>query len=211
MTFKLITAPTFEPITSAEAQSFCRLIAANLSAQDLLDIGTMITSARMQAEKMTGRGFMRQTWETVIDAFPFGDAIKLYPTKVQAIVSVQYIDIAGALQTIAATDYALDNESTPAWLKPADGKIWPDTRDGIMNTVRVRYRVGYIDTGTGVGGVPTEAEAQAAVPENLKRWIKVAVATAWEFRERFLTGTIITELPGRFVDSLLDSEMTFVE
>lgn len=205
MTYRLITAPTFEPISVAEAKLHCRI---DGSDEDAL-VADLIKSAREAAEHETGRRFVRQTWEATFDGF--ASALRLWPSQVLAVVSVNYVDLNGVLQAVSATDYALDNAGFPAWLKPAYGLEWPATLD-VMNAVNVRYRVGYIDTGSGVGGIPTEAEAQAAVPATLKQWMKIQVATLYDqARSSHVVGTVVSEVPGRVIERLLDPHRTYVE
>lgn len=195
MTFERITAPSFEPITVAEAKAHCR---ETSSAWDAV-FPTIIGAARERAEIELGRGLMLQTWECSVDGFE--EAVRLWPTKVLAIVSVTYIDTEGNAQVLAADQYALDNESVPGWIKPAYGLTWPATRD-VMNAVTVRYRVGYVDDAA-------EATQRSAVPFAIKQWMLVQIATLYENREQLITGTSVSDLPGRVVDGLLDRERTY--
>lgn len=181
MTVKLITAPSSEPVTVAEFKTRMRWSTSTLDAA----IGALITAAREQAEHMTGRALMPQTWEKVLDAFPDNE-IKLPHPPLVSIVSVTYIDIDGASQTLASTEYTADTDSEPGWLLLAYNKSWPSTRDS-ANAVRVRYTCGYANA--------------AAVPESIKNWMMLKVGESLENGEASSERPVIAH---SFVDHLLD-------
>lgn len=187
MTLRLITDATVEPVTLAEARAWCRIDADDTSEDALLS--ALITSARQVAEHETGRVFLLQTWERVVDAFPEAE-IELAPREVIAISSIKYIDTAGAEQTLAPSAYVLDRDSEPCFALPAVGYEWPDTLD-TANAVRVRFTAGYGSAATSVG-------------RPLWQWMQMHIATAYKMRETVATGASVAELPSRYVDRLLD-------
>lgn len=176
-----ITSPGSEPITLAEAKAHCRI---EVSDDDAL-ITAFITAAREECEHELGRSLIAQTWEKVMDSFP--DAIELLMPPIQSVTSVKYLDTIGVEQTLSSSLYALDKDSEPGWLVPASGTDWPTTGDYI-NAVRVRFVAGWANA--------------AAVPENIKTWIKVRVATLYENREATTAGIAVQKVP--YIDSLLD-------
>ena len=161
MTLKLITAPTTEPATVAEAKVQCR-IDSDITADDGL-LGTLITAARQQAEHMIGRSLITQTWERVLDAFPASEIEPGWPPII-AITSVTYIDAAGDSQTLASTAYSLDTDLMPGWLLPAYGTVWPATLD-TTGAVRVRFTAGY--------------GAASDVPGAIKAWLLLKIAALY--------------------------------
>lgn len=181
----LITPPTFEPVTLAQVKANCRIDGAD---EDAL-IGTLISAAREMAEQITGRSLATQTWERVLDAFPCGE-IELYNPPVAAIVSVKYIDLDGVEQTLDSSLYALDSDSSPAWLLPAWGTDWPTARDS-ANALRVRYTAGY---------------AEGACPQAIQHWLLAMVAHAYRNREA-ASDKPMQRLP--FLDGLLDRYRVF--
>lgn len=111
-----------------------------------------------------------------------------FPT-LQAVDSVQYTDPAGALQTLAPSQYVVDNASEPGALTPAPGTYWPATQN-VTNAVRIRYTAGYGDA--------------AAVPAALKAWILMRVGAMYENREEIVVGQRVASIDLPFVDRLLD-------
>ncbi len=183
MTLKLITAPASEPVTLAEAKVHLRCG----DEEDAL-LGVLIQAAREQAEHQLGRALITQTWERVIDAFPAAE-IELGLPPVTSITLITYVDLAGATQTLDANLYTLDTGVDPGWALPAAGTTWPGTLD-TASAVRVRFTCGY-------------GEA-AAVPAAVKSWILLRIGTLYKLREEFVTGKSLAEIPGGYVDRLLD-------
>lgn len=182
MGLKLITAPSVEPLTLADAKLHLRVDGTD---EDAL-ITSLIVAARQYAEHLTERSLITQTWELAIDAFP-GAEIQLPRPKAIAITSVKYDDVSGAEQTLSAPNYTLDNYQEPAWLLPAFNTAWPATQ-GNANAVRVRYTAGY-------------GAAAADVPEGIKRWMLLRIGSLYAMREEVVPGRA---LQPQFVDRLLD-------
>ena len=177
-----ITAPAAEPVTSAEVKAAARIDDTAIDAQ----IAILIPAIRRLAENRLGRRLITQTVELVLDAFPAVEIDLGFP-DVQSITSVKYIDTAEVQQTLDAADYSLDGDSTPCWLVPAYDTDWPETLDAV-NAVRVRYVVGYGDSGS-------------AVPQDIRLWIIAHCVQALAAPDG-LAANQLAPLP--FVDSLLD-------
>jgi uncharacterized phiE125 gp8 family phage protein len=189
MSVRLITPPTIEPVTVAEIRLVCRIDStgdALFDTQVDADILADISAMRKLAEHRTGRSLMPQTWEVALDAFPSAE-ISLPNPIVTSITSVKYISAeTGTEVTLASNQYSLDDaREYEAWLNPAVDIVWPNTAD-VANAVRVRYVAGYANA--------------AAVPPNVKKWIKSAVKFS---RDGGCDGA--GELPYDFNQSLLDS------
>jgi len=178
---KLITAPAEEPISLEEVMAHCRIDALDDSSM----LGTLITAARQEAEKITRRALVTQTWELVLDCFPAEICLPL--PVLQSVTTIKYIDTDGTEQTLLNTTYQVDTDSQPGRIIPAYGQIWPSTREQ-LNAVRIRYVAGY--------GLAD------AVPAAIKQWILIKVATLYEQREAVNVGNIVNTIP--FVDGLLD-------
>lgn len=181
MALKLITAPTEEPVSLAEATLHLRV---DHSADDTL-ITALIAAARDFAEHQTGRAFCTQVWELALDAFP-ADVFKLPRAPLASVTSIKYDDTAGVEQTLAPSAYYVDTHSVPGEVVPAYGTEWPAALDA-ANAVRVRYVAGY--------------GAAAAVPAGIKQWMLVRIGTLYQRREEVAAGGV---QPLPYVDRLLD-------
>lgn len=182
-----IAEPAVEPVSVAELIDSARVDDAAFNAQAAIAIKAL----RKHAEARIGRALITQTMELVLDAFPIADIDLLLP-NVQSIVSVKYIDTAGAEQTLAANQYALDASSTPAWLLPAWGTSWPETRDQ-ANALRIQFVVGYGNAGS-------------SVPEDIRLWI-LAHATQLLQNPDGMSPQDFRPLP--FIDRLLDPYIVY--
>lgn len=180
----LYTAPAAEPVTLEEVRIYLRID----STEEEALLAALIVAARNAAETITRRALITQTWDYCLDAFPIWTlAIPMAP--LQSITSIKYVDDSGVEQTLAPADYRVDSVSAPARIQPAYGKEWPTPRE-VSNAVTVRFVAGH---GTA-----------AQVPECIKTWIKMRVASLYEQREQFVIGQPIQALPHPFLDGLLD-------
>lgn len=180
---QLKTPPTALAVEVADAKAQCKVEVAD---DDML-IELYIRAATEVAEQRTGRSIMPQTWLATLDAFPSG-AIQLPRIPVASVVSVKYIDTAGAEVTLGTGNYLLTaaDDYSPAVLEPAYGTSWPATRSQ-TGAVRVEYTAGYA--------------AAANVPHAIRSWILLQVAAMYENRE--LESSVQTYALG-FADRLLD-------
>jgi uncharacterized phiE125 gp8 family phage protein len=195
MGLRLVTPPASEPITLAELKAQCRITD---SSEDVL-LGGMISAARAKAENYTGTSIILQEWVQTLDAFPDHE-IELLKSPIASITSVSYVDATGATQVLAGSQYFLDPDSDEfpeGFLLPAYGTTWPVTRD-TANAVAVRYFAGYADA--------------SAVPRDMRAWLLLTAAFLYAQREAFVInerGQSTTEIPSRFIDSLLDPYRIF--
>lgn len=133
---RIVTPPTYEPVTLAEARAHSRVD----TVEDDAGLAARILAARQYIETVTGRALITQTLELTLDDFPC-DVIELPRQPVASIVSVTYLDAAGATQTVSASDYLLDSTTLVARLVPVYGKSWPSTRRTAGN-VKVQFVAG---------------------------------------------------------------------
>jgi uncharacterized phiE125 gp8 family phage protein len=182
MALQLIEAPT-EPAVPLE-QVKAHLRVAGADDDDL--IGIYLDAAIAEVEHRTGRALMSQTWRLSEEAFPCELVLARVP--VLNVASLTYIDQEGIQQTLADTEYKLDNSDYygMARIRPAYGKNWPSTRSQ-PNAVQVDFEVGYEDA--------------EAVPAAIRSWIMLQVGAMYENREA--ESTVQTYALGS-VDRLLD-------
>lgn len=182
---KLITGPSVEPVSLAELKAQCRV---DHSAEDDLLTAYGI-AARQEAESITERALVTQTWARIIDCFPWSE-IELGRPPVQSITSITYVDTAGATQTLSSAAYVLDpTGEEPGFVLPAYGYVWPTTLS-TAGAVTITFVCGY--------------GLAAAVPDAIKTWIRMRVATLYRFREHIGAGMSMQEVPSRHLDRLLD-------
>jgi len=189
MSVRLITPPTAEPVTVADARLACRI---DFTGDDLLDAAIDaelmrdISAMREVCEHMTLRSIMPQTWEITLDAFPA--EIELFFPSVIAIDSIKYINESLVETTLPINTYMLSNEREyEAWVLPVSA--FPSTA-AVANAVKVRYQAGYANADV--------------VPSAVKKWILSAVKYS---RDGGCDG--VGELPRDFNAGLLDRIKTF--
>jgi hypothetical protein len=217
MPIKHTLAPTVEPITLAEAKLHLRVDATD---DDAL-IGSLISAARFEAEHRCSRALVTQQWELSLDSFPrrmfFGSVttiasyqqvipnlqmletgytvrfragkIEIPFPRLQSVDYVKYLDTNGVRQTLDPTLYIVDAVSEPGIIAPAYDTFWPDSRS-VPNAVQIGFTCGY--------------GLAAAVPDGIKAWMKIFIATLYENREQvaILPRGKVEPLP--YVDRLLD-------
>lgn len=171
-----LVAPTSEPMTLATAKQWARVSAAN-TADDAI-ITFLITAAREYVETHARRSLLTQTWLFTLDRFPIyydwyeyspyqttapyqsasqwqtQNLIYLPRPPLQSVSSIQYVDTSGVLQTLAPSEYQVDNQSEPGRVGPAFATFWPSTQAQI-GAVRIEYIAGW--TGTSPSLVPSRA------------------------------------------------------
>jgi uncharacterized phiE125 gp8 family phage protein len=153
MATKLVTAPANAPVSLSEGKSHLRV---DFTDDDVL-IAAMIAASTADAEKFTGRALIDQTWDLFLDAFPcrrssfFYDpqrmchphAIEIPFAPLIEIIGIFYLDADGNEHEIDAASYIVDPVSEPARVFPASA--WPTVAANRPNTVRIRFRAGYLD------------------------------------------------------------------
>jgi uncharacterized phiE125 gp8 family phage protein len=170
-----VTPPATEPISVTEAKAWARV---DQQLDDVIIAG-LIASVRQQfdgKDAWFGRALLTQTWDLVLDRFPgpppydasWSIIVPLPP--LQSVLSITYLDSAGASIVLPPTDYVVDTVSEPGRIVPAFGKIWPMTGGNRINTVTVRFVAGY-------GDQPSD------VPQAIRDWLKQAIAYLYDHRE----------------------------
>jgi len=189
MALTLVTAPTVEPLTLAEAKAHLRV---TVDDEDALTL-TLIKAARQYVETFTYRALLTQTWDWKLDAFP-DCALEFPMANVSAVSSVTYTATDGISTAWSAALYQTDLPTGPkaprGRLKPAYAQYYPATREG-FNAVVVRFVAGYGATA-------------ASVPESLKAGMKLLIGHWFHNRESVQVGVGIgaVAIPAG-VDSLL--------
>lgn len=161
--------------TTAEAKDFLKV---DTTADDTL-IDSLIKAATQSCQIFTNRYFLDTTVTQYSDNwFEF---YRLYKSPVISITHVKYYDTNDTLQTLASSNYILDNISQPARIGISVDGTLPNLADRI-NAVEVKYSVGY-------------GELSSDVPEGIKQAVLITIGNWYENRQTVITGRTATELP----------------
>lgn len=190
MGLTLVTGPSTEPVTLAEAKAHCRVA---ISDDDGLIAGYII-AARVHLETETRRAFLTQTYDVTFDyEWPrvwdkcltaYRPQITLPKAPLQSVTSVSYVDDAGASQTLAADQYRVASGGIEGLIEPAYDVSWPTVRPQ-MGCVTVRFVCGYTST-----------------PDPIRQAILLLVGHWYENRESVVIGQAPAQLP-MAVDALM--------
>jgi uncharacterized phiE125 gp8 family phage protein len=202
MTLVLITPPTQDVVTLAEAKAHLRVDASD---DDVL-IGGLIKAATSVLDPAgggwLGRALRPQTWEARLRAFPDCYFLLPYPPAIE-VVSIKYDDPYGVEQTVDSATYRLLGLSSvqPARLDPAFGASWPSVRHG-DEAVRIRFRAGY---------PAAEGEASDLLPAAIKAAVLLMVGDLYENRETVAVGATTAKIEtSATVDALLAPYRVFL-
>lgn len=161
MIAKLITAPTIQPVSLSEAKTQARVYNAD---SDML-LQSLLDSAIAQAEAMTGRALMTQTWAVIFGSWAEMAAHVLPFGQLQSVSSIKYNDEDGSEQTVSTDDYLVGGIGTD------EGKIiihfdsdfdYPDLYE--KDPITVTFVCGYTAT---------------TVPETIKTAVKLLVESVF--------------------------------
>jgi uncharacterized phiE125 gp8 family phage protein len=141
MPTKVITAPTYEPISAADVAEYIRV---DDLAEDQLLLDGMITAARQYLEQYLSRPIATQTLEEALTGW--ADPIVL-DSSLQSVTSIKYLDLNGVEQTLASNQYLVDTYSEPAQITPAYNVELPELY-AVPNNVKIRYVAGYTSGGS---------------------------------------------------------------
>ncbi len=217
MTARLVTAPSIEPLTLAEAKSHLRLE----ESFDDTTVMALIVSARQYIEKACWRGLLVQQWELAQPSFrgedkneelqpyvagisqpypyqsnrihPYLELPKGHLSETPAVV-ITYLDPNGASQTLSAAAYVVEGGGVGG-IDTQCGRVWLNTNGGYswpdvlsrFDAVKVNYKVGW--------------ETAAKVPGPIKQAVLLLISQMYEYRSPELT---LQTFPLKFaVDSLI--------
>ena len=174
MNYTVSTPPGSEPLSLTEVKAHCRVDDAN---SDTL-LTSLITAARIHAEKYLRRALITQTIDARYDYFM--ESMQIPRPTLQGVTYIKYIDTDGVEQTLSDTLYKVDIYSVPARIVPAYGEGWPSARSEI-NAITIRLIAGY--------------GSASDVPGAIKQAMLLHIGHMFENREAVLVGTISSEYP----------------
>jgi uncharacterized phiE125 gp8 family phage protein len=187
---RVVTPPSFEPVTLEEAKLWCRVDEDDTSQDAMLML--LIIAMREYAEHLTGRVFAERTLELSLDSFPASGEITLPYPPVQSVSSVYYLASDGSLTPMdsSPSSWQVDLYSVPPRVKALSTSAWPATQEA-YGAVRIQYVAGYA--------------THNLIPKTLRLWMQARISTLYEQREQVVVGQTVQALPRDFVDGLLDN------
>jgi uncharacterized phiE125 gp8 family phage protein len=183
----LITPPASEPVTLTQAKAHLRV--------DITDDDTKITdlivSARTHIEGLANLALLTQTWDQVMDDFPYPNyPIELDRWPVQSITSLSYVNAAGGTTVWPSTNYIANLANVPPRVAPVYAQFWPILALQTIGNCTVRTLNGWASV--------------ALVPADLKQAVLMLVADWYEDREDEVVGQRLTSVQvQRGIDEIL--------
>ncbi len=171
----VVTQPTEEPVTVAQARAHCRVAVFDDDAW----IYAAIVAARKLCETITKRAFCTTTFRLSLDQFP-PDQFYLPRPPLVSVTSIKYLDSSGVQQTWGSSNYSVDIYSQPGRVALAYNTSFPSATRTDTNAIEVIYRAGY--------------GAASAVPRSIKHAILMTVAH-WNENREAVTENSMNELP----------------
>jgi uncharacterized phiE125 gp8 family phage protein len=172
-------APAELPLTLTEVKSHLRVDHDDEDSLVAIYISAAVSYLDGWAG-ILGRCLVTQTWRQDFDGFC--EKMRLPFPDVQSL-TVAYYDTANALQTLAASNYALVNDASGARIQLASDGSFPATYDR-PDAVRVTLAAGYGDA--------------SYVPYAIKAAILLHIGHLYANRDAVNTGNITSELPFAF-------------
>jgi uncharacterized phiE125 gp8 family phage protein len=172
----LLTGPSVEPLTLAEAKNYLRVE----HDDDDAAVGALIAAARIHIETQTRRALITQTWRFIADAWPSDGRLRLSPAPLQQILAARVYELDGTTVTVDTEAFVIDKAAAPPliafmpWSLPTPGR---DT-GGIELDIKVGY-----------------GDAAASVPEPLRQAMRLLIAHWYENRGVAAFGSAMTLLP----------------
>lgn len=156
-------------------------VARNLVLEDDLDkelVEGLISTATRLVEDVTGLALRPQGYTWYLDDFPADAGTLVVPRPpLTAISKIEYLDLAGSLQTLNASLYVVDRFRAPGRIIPSPTSVgWPSTQD-TLNAVTVTLTAGY-----------PEADG---IPEPIIQGMQLLVGDWYEHREALLDSDVV--------------------
>lgn len=188
---ELTAAPSTEPVTLAEAKTHCRVFAEWTEDDALLN--RLVSTARILAEIELSESLITTGWDLYLDCWPgglsggyfnrvirqmgegpgwlpstsSGAAIGFPRGPVLAVSQVQYLDLAGNLQTLDPSVYRVSTGKAGR-IQPRQGHSWPIIGSE-ADAIRISYTAGY-------------GPDASTVPSNIKSGLLLAVGSFYANR-----------------------------
>lgn len=175
----LVTGPTEEVLTLAEARSQCEI---DDTVHDY-DLVGWIREGREDFELETDRAALTSTWDYFVPNWPCeqcNEVIRLPKGRLQSITSVTYYGTDDAAVVLPTTEYFVHNgrELGLGSIGLKYGKVWPSAILRPNQGIVIRFVAGWA--------------SRAVLPEMVKSYVRLFVAHRYAHREAVLVGDRFT-------------------
>jgi uncharacterized phiE125 gp8 family phage protein len=181
----LLSGPTVEPITLAEAKAHLRV---DTSGEDSL-IQSLIMASRLHIEAALDLALITQTWRHQRDVWPPSRVLILPLRPIQSLTAVTLHDDDATSRSLDVGAFVLDGFANPARL------VWRG--HGAVSAAGMVANGIEIDFAAGHGDEPTD------VPQPIRQALLLLVAHWYENREPVEIGATATSIPAGVSDLLM--------
>lgn len=187
---RVITAASTTPVSLDEAR-------VHLRRDDFDDdeaIKAYLAAATAQAQNHVQRRFVTQVLEYVLTSWCRCIELPVAPVKVDGVVSIKYVDTAGALQTLDPALYVVRGSGPSVSITTKFGSAWPFVDRDASEPIVIRFTAG---------------DAPENVEPNVKSAIKLILGHLYENRANVMVaaqGLQAIELP-QGAEALLAAEI----
>lgn len=136
----IVSQPTGMLVSLAEAKAHLRV---DHTGDDGY-IQALIMAAIGQAEDITRRKFLTQTWDAYFEEWP-DDYFTLPFGNLQSVTSVKYLDEEGTESTVDSSDYIVGTGGDPGRVVLAYNASWPTSTLYPSDPITIRFACGYGD------------------------------------------------------------------
>lgn len=183
--WQLVTAPTTEPLTTAEVKLHLRV---DHSVEDT-PIAMYAKAARQAVEEQCWIALMTQTWDYFLDAWPVNGEIELPRPPLQSVTAITYRDDDGTTHTLSASDYNVDTSGLLGRVVLKPSAAWPTVELDSGSPIKVRFVAGYASA--------------ALVPDMAKTAVLWLCGEMYQYREAIIGGSFTPSLGTQRVLNLL--------
>ena len=197
MKVTVVTSATGVMVATSDVKVHVRMTASD----DDAIIGDYVFAAQEQAEQVTSRKMMPQTWRLFIDDWPRTDTIELPFAPLRSVPStgIVYKNSTGGSTTFSSTAWSVDVASEPGRVVLEYNDTWPSVTLHNNNPISIEFECGYAGT--------------SAIPQRFKQAVHMLVGHFYENRESVIVQSFgqisVAEIPQGFFSLLSDKMHRF--
>lgn len=184
----LDTAPVVEPVSVLEVKKHLNIESEYFNDDEYID--SLIPIVRENAEQVTRRRLITQTWLAYFDGWPSSDYLELPFGTLQSVTSVKYYETDDTENTMAAADYGVDTDSMVGRIVLDYGESWPTETLRPRSPIKIEFVCGYGTAGSDVPGPIIQA-------------IKIGIADLFWARSSEQPANVVTGRVGNIFNNLL--------